>query len=80
MIKKIASLLPGLLIVSSLSFGQSRLSPDGVKLERALQMISSLYVDDVEPSDLAETAIRGMLLELDPHSTYLNKEEVKAMN
>lgn len=77
---KITFFLTVLLLVSSLSFGQSRLSPDGVKLERALQMISSLYVDDVKPSDLAETAIRAMLLELDPHSTYLDKEEVKAMN
>jgi carboxyl-terminal processing protease len=37
-------------------------------------------VDDVDASGLTEAAIRGMLKELDPHSTYLNKEEVKAMN
>ena len=72
--------LATLLLVSSLSFGQSRLSPDGVKLERTLQMINGLYVDDVETSHLTEAAIRAMLLELDPHSTYLNKDEVKAMN
>lgn len=72
--------LTTLLLVSSLSFSQSRLSPDGVKLERTLRMINSLYVDDVETSHLTEAAIRAMLLELDPHSTYLDKDEVKAMN
>ena len=43
-------------------------------------MIDRLYVDDVETSRLTEVAIRAMLLELDPHSSYLDKEEVKAMN
>lgn len=74
------TLLLALLIVSSLSFSQLRTTPDGLKLDRTLQMINSLYVDDVETSKLAETAIRSMLRELDPHSSYLNKEEVKAMN
>jgi carboxyl-terminal processing protease len=61
-------------------YGQFRPSPEGVKLERTLQLIQGLYVDDVEAGNLTEAAIRGMLKELDPHSTYLNKEEVKAMN
>lgn len=77
---KITFLILILLTVSSLSHAQPRLSPDGVKLERTLQMINSLYVDDVETSKLTETAIRSMLRELDPHSSYLNREEVKAMN
>ena len=77
---KTTFLLTLLLLVSPLSFSQSRLSPDGVKLERTLQMINGLYVDNIETSHLTEAAIRAMLLELDPHSTYLNKEEVKAMN
>lgn len=43
-------------------------------------MINGLYVDDVDTKELTETAIRAMLRELDPHSTYLTEEEVKAMN
>ncbi len=43
-------------------------------------MINGLYVDDVDTKKLAEAAIRAMLRELDPHSTYLSEEEVKAMN
>lgn len=43
-------------------------------------MINSLYVDDADTKKLTEAAIRAMLEELDPHSSYLNEEEVKAMN
>lgn len=64
----------------SFLFSQSRLSPNGVKLERTLQLISNLYVDDVETEKLTETAIRSMLRELDPHSSYLDRDEVKSMN
>lgn len=52
----------------------------GLKMVRALQLINNLYVDDVDSEKLVETAIRAMLHDLDPHSSYLNKEEVRAMN
>ena len=66
--------------MSGCVYGQFRPSPDGIKLERTLQMINSLYVDDADTKKLTEAAIRAMLEELDPHSSYLNEEEVKAMN
>lgn len=59
---------------------QFRPTPEGVKLERTLQLINGLYVDDVDTKELTEAAIRAMLLKLDPHSSYLNAEEVRAMN
>ncbi|MDD4800372.1 MAG: S41 family peptidase [Proteiniphilum sp.] len=62
------------------AFSQFMPSPEGMKLERTLQLIKGLYVDEVDAKQLTEAAIRGMLKELDPHSTYLNEEEVKAMN
>ncbi len=37
------------------------------------------YVEPVEDNVLLESAIRGMLSGLDPHSTYLNAEEYKAL-
>ncbi len=61
-------------------YGQYRPTPEGIKLERTLQLINSLYVDDADSKKLTEAAIRAMLEELDPHSTYLNEEEVRAMN
>src|SRR5690554_4128431 len=59
---------------------QLRVSPEGIKLERTLRLINDLYVDDVDTDKITESAIRSMLEELDPHSSYLNKEEVRQMN
>ncbi|MGF1642866.1 MAG: S41 family peptidase [Thiotrichales bacterium] len=39
--------------------------------------IKNDYVEDVEDKTLIEFAIRGMLTGLDPHSSYLNKEEFR---
>ncbi|MDD4777327.1 MAG: S41 family peptidase [Fermentimonas sp.] len=77
--KKIGIVLCAILISVSAS-AQFRPSPEGLKLERTLQLINNLYVDDVDSKKLTEAAVRAMLSELDPHSSYLNEEEVKAMN
>ena len=69
-----------LLFVFITAHSQLRLSPDGVKLDRTVRLIKDLYVDDINTEEITESAIRGMLKELDPHSSYLNKEEVKQMN
>ena len=37
------------------------------------------YVEPVSDKDLLESAIRGMLVGLDPHSSYLNTEEYKEL-
>ena len=50
------------------------------KLQMAEFAISRLYVDTVNEDKLVESAIIEMLAQLDPHSTYNNAEEVKAMN
>lgn len=68
------------ILTSGSAFAQFRPSPEGLKFERTLQLINGLYVDDTNAKELTEAAIRAMLSELDPHSTYLNEEEVKAMN
>lgn len=41
--------------------------------------IKNDYVEDVADSTLLESAIRGMLSGLDPHSAYLNREEFKEL-
>lgn len=41
--------------------------------------VKSDYVETVEDKDLLEHAIKGMLSGLDPHSSYLNREEFKEM-
>lgn len=41
--------------------------------------IRSHYVDEVDDKALLEAAVRGMVSSLDPHSTYLDSEEFKAL-
>lgn len=50
------------------------------KLQLAEMAITNFYVDSVDEQKLAEDAIRGMLEKLDPHSTYTDAKETKAMN
>ena len=50
------------------------------KLQLAQFAITNLYVDQIDDNKLVESAIKGMLEELDPHSTYSTPEEVKRMN
>ena len=43
------------------------------------EKIKNNYVEDVTSKDLIESAIEGMLSSLDPHSTYLNYEELNEL-
>lgn len=45
------------------------------KFGEVLDIIEMAYVDTVNRNELIENAIRNMLLDLDPHSVYLTKEE-----
>jgi carboxyl-terminal processing protease len=55
-------------------------SDDALKFSQIINWIDKYYVDTVNKSELVEKAIIEMLQNLDPHSTYLTKEEVKAMS
>ncbi len=46
---------------------------------RAMMAFDALYVDTVDMDKLNEIAIKAVLKELDPHSTYLDAEEVSTM-
>ncbi|MBQ8702221.1 MAG: S41 family peptidase [Prevotella sp.] len=63
-----------LLLISGTTSAQLR------KLQIAEMAVTNLYVDSVDENKLVEDAIRGMLKELDPHSTYATPKEVKSMN
>ena len=39
------------------------------------ERIRNQYVEDVEPGELIEAAIDGMLTSLDPHSSYLSPDD-----
>jgi carboxyl-terminal processing protease len=45
-----------------------------------LNRVKSDYVEPVKDETLLENAVRGMLAGLDPHSSFLDKDEFKEMN
>ena len=49
------------------------------KLNQFYRYLNGTYVDTVHNDALVEKAIREMLLQLDPHSTYLTAEEMKGV-
>lgn len=55
-------------------------SQASLKLQRTLDIINLFYVDSVKNDKLVEAAIIEMLKTLDPHSTYISKDEVREMN
>lgn len=73
-----------LFLYSTNAFSQMRINMGDEspirKVMIAQYAIQSLYVDNVDEKKLAEDAIRGMLKELDPHSSYTNAKETKALN
>ncbi len=50
------------------------------KLNTALFAVTQLYVDTVDDNKLVEDAIKGMLEQLDPHSSYSTAEETRELN
>jgi carboxyl-terminal processing protease len=59
---------------------QNEVQENQVKFARLLRLVDGYYVDSADVNDLTEKAIVHLLEELDPHSTYISKEEVDKMN
>jgi carboxyl-terminal processing protease len=67
--------------ILSLSFSRAAAQSEAIKkLDVTMYALSKLYVDRVDSDKLVEEAIIALLANLDPHSNYLNKDEVKEMN
>ena len=69
-----------LILISTISFSQESKINGDVKFSAALNNIRSYYVDSINEPRLVETALKAMLKELDPHSTYLTKDEITRAN
>ncbi len=59
---------------------QETVQKNQLKFARLLRLVDGYYVDSTNVDKLTENAIVGLLSELDPHSTYISKEEVDRMN
>ncbi len=75
MVKRL-SVLGFSLIMPLLCFAQ--FSDENIqKLGFVTYLIKHYYVDSTDTGELAECAIKGMLSNLDPHSSYISKENLK---
>lgn len=59
---------------------QETVQENQLKFARLLRLVDGYYVDSANVGKLTEDAIVHLLSELDPHSTYISKEEVEKMN
>ncbi len=74
----VSTLVGGMLGGGALADGQS----DDAQLRtfgQALAIVEDNYIGEVDPTDLVESAIQGMLRGLDPHSNYLNSDTFSEM-
>ncbi len=53
---------------------------EGSKIEELLRYIENRYVDEVDRDELVDKAIRTILDELDPHSSYIDADHLKTVN
>ncbi len=57
-------------------FGEEDTYEQLQKMEDTFLLINRQYVEEIDPAVLAESAIRSMLSELDPHSAYIDAESI----
>lgn len=69
-----------LAIVTTIVYAQITKFTPNQKLRTAEQAVALYYVDTVNEDKLVEDAIKGMLNELDPHSSYSTAEETRELN
>ncbi len=51
-----------------------------IKFTKILNLIENEYVDDVNTTTLVNKALKGLVSNLDAHSSYMNKDEYKDLN
>jgi len=70
--------LAALVVAPGMSYGQW--NAEALKLAQVMEKVSRFYVDTIDESAVVERTIEQMLHDLDPHSSYLSKEELEALN
>jgi carboxyl-terminal processing protease len=77
--KKISTLFVACFLTSVI-YAQGFSSLQQHKLVNALTAISNLYVDSINDKKIVENTLETILKELDPHSSYIPKEEIERVN
>ncbi len=58
----------------------SQWNAEALKLAQVMDKVSRFYVDSIDDTEVVESTIEHMLHELDPHSSYLSKEELEQLS
>lgn len=74
------SLYGSLLFITLAGFSQLDNNVHTRKYAEVMTYVNHMYVDEVDEKKLTEHAIRSMLEELDPHSSYISSEDVDDAN
>lgn len=75
----VSILTAGLLTGSALAAGESSRFDALKRFSQVLDIVERYYVKETPRKDLVDGALKGMLQELDPHSTLMSREEFKEM-
>ena len=71
-------------ILLGVQFGRTNLGPDATealrKIEDVFLLVNKRYVEEVDPDQMARSAIKGMLENLDPHSLYFDAQQLQGEN
>jgi len=70
----IGAIVFGLIVGSKLQFGGA---DSAAKVGQVIAIVKKNYVDNVDEAQLSESAIKGMLEQLDPHSVYMTPAQVR---
>lgn len=73
-------LIFGICLGYSLNFSSNTSFTSSNKFNLILHQLEEIYVDSLDKGDLVEKAVEGLLLELDPHSSYIPAKDLDAVN
>lgn len=81
---KIMSRIYSIAVFAVLAFApqmiQGQWNVEALKLAQVMEKVSHYYVDSINESEVVEQTIVKMLHELDPHSSYLSKEDLEELS
>ncbi len=67
------------LLVDSINANNDKFFKSIIRLDRIIEKIHKGFVVEIDPEDLADNAIKGMLEILDPHTNYLKPKAYKEL-
>lgn len=67
-------------LIQGIDMDESSAISGSGRVEEIIRFVDTRYVDEIDDSDLVESAISAVLDQLDPHSVYIAPEYMKSIN